>query len=102
MHKTAKQSMVVFLVLALIVVPFGATAFAQIEFEVDEPSFGAMSFDLFIIRPFAAVATVIGAGVFVVALPITAITGTVDLAGKKMVAEPFKFTITRPLGYWKP
>jgi hypothetical protein len=101
MHKTAKQSMVLLLVLALTVVPFGSAALAQVEFEVKEPSFGAMTYDLFVLRPFGGVATIVGAGVFVIALPFTAITGTVGLAGKKMVAEPFNFTITRPLGNWK-
>ena len=100
MHKTAKQSMVLLLVVALTVVPFGSAALAQLEFEVKEPTFGAMTYDLFLMRPFGAVATILGAGVFVISLPLTAITGTVDLAGKKMVAEPFKFTITRPLGTW--
>ena len=60
-----------------------------------------MTYDLFLLRPLGGIATIIGAGVFVVSLPLTAITGTVDSAGRKMVAEPFRFTITRPLGSWQ-
>ena len=101
MHKLGKRSIVLLLAAALLIAPFATTgALAQIEIETKEPSAGAMTYDLFIMRPFGLVATVIGAGVFVIALPITAITGTVDLASRKMVVDPFNFTVIRPLGTW--
>lgn len=99
MHKKLKQSMVLFLAALLVVIPFAATAVAQVELEKKEPSAGAMTYDLFLLRPFGAVATVVCSAIFVVSLPFAAIGGTVPQAGKKLVVNPFRFTITRPLGY---
>lgn len=99
MHKILKQSMVLLLAAVLIVIPFAATAFAQVELEKKEPSAGAMTYDLFIMRPVGVVATVVCAGIFVISLPFAAIGGTVPQTTEKLVLNPFKFTITRPLGY---
>jgi hypothetical protein len=99
MHKILKQSTVLFLAALLIVIPFGATAFAQVELEKKEPSAGAMTYDLFILRPFGAAAGIVCAGIFVLSLPFAAIGGTVPQTTEKLVVNPFKFTITRPLGY---
>lgn len=91
--------MVLFLAALLIVIPFGATAFAQFYLEKKQPSAGAITYDLFIMRPFGAVATVVCSAIFVLSLPFAAIGGTVPQTSEKLVVNPFKFTITRPLGY---
>ena len=63
------------------------------------PSGGAMAFDLLIVRPMGVVATVLGAGFFVLSLPFTVGTENgPENAGEKLVAEPARFTFTRPLG----
>ena len=91
--------MVLLLAALLIVIPFGATAFAQVDLEKKQPSAGAMTYDLFIMRPVGAVATIACAALFVLSLPFAAIGGTVPTTTEKLVVNPFKFTITRPLGY---
>jgi hypothetical protein len=66
--------------------------------EFREPSAGAMTYDLFIMRPVGIAATVAGSVVFVVALPFTLIAGNTPTAGEKLVVDPFNHSITRPLG----
>jgi hypothetical protein len=99
MHKILKQSMVLLLAALLIVIPLAATAFAQVELEKKQPSAGAMTYDLFIMRPVGAIATIACSAIFVLSLPFAAIGGTVPQTTEKLVINPFKFTITRPLGY---
>ena len=64
----------------------------------DTPSAGEMVFDLLVIRPVALVGTVLGAGLFIVSLPLTAIQGDIEGPAKRLVAEPLNYTFTRPLG----
>lgn len=63
------------------------------------PSSAAMGIDLLIVRPVALVGTVLGVGLFVLALPIALIQGEAPAEpARKLVVEPAKFTFTRPLG----
>jgi hypothetical protein len=54
--------------------------------------------DILLLRPLGFAATVIGAGVFVVSLPFSALGRNVDEAAQKLIVEPAKFTLSRPLG----
>jgi hypothetical protein len=58
----------------------------------------AMVADVIIARPAGLVAIVLGTAVFVVALPFAAISGSVEPVARTLVAEPFEFTFTRPVG----
>jgi len=58
----------------------------------------AMVVDVFIGRPLGIVATVLGTAVFIVALPFATISGSVEPVARTLVADPFKFTFTRPVG----
>ena len=62
----------------------------------------AMLADVFILRPFGIAATVLGSVAFVVALPFTLLTGSVDKSAQRLVVDPAKFTFVRPLGYAPP
>ncbi|MBV62228.1 hypothetical protein [Abyssibacter profundi] len=65
----------------------------------EEPTAGAMAFDLLIVRPIGLVTTVAGAGLFVLSVPFSAIQGKSPLdAADTLVVEPARFTFTRPLG----
>lgn len=57
-----------------------------------------MAADLLIVRPLGLVGTLIGAGLFVVALPFTVPSGSVGDAAHEMVVRPFEYTFNRPLG----
>ena len=52
-------------------------------------------FDLFLVRPAAALAGVAGAGILILSLPFTIPTKSVDKAADMFVVEPFKFAFQR-------
>ena len=59
--------------------------------------------DALVVRPLSFAATVIGSAVFVVSLPIAAISGSVHSAADALVGQPGRFTFQRHLGdfeYW--
>ncbi len=68
---------------------------------IEEPSALAMTGDALIARPLGAAFTVIGAAVFLVTLPFSALGGNVGEAGKVLVVEPAKATFVRCLGCTK-
>ncbi|GAB3674432.1 hypothetical protein [Salinisphaera aquimarina] len=62
------------------------------------PSAAAMGVDVALVRPFSLAATVLGTGLFVVALPFSLLGMNVGEAGERLVVEPAKYTFVRPLG----
>ncbi len=67
-------------------------------YSVEAPKAYSMVGDLIVARPLLIAATAIGAGVFVVSLPFTALGGNVGEAGKALVVEPGKAAFVRCLG----
>lgn len=59
---------------------------------------GDKAVDLFIVRPFSLVGSVLGAVGFVLALPFTIPSGTVGETGRDWVVDPLEYTFYRPLG----
>lgn len=64
----------------------------------ERPSGLSMIADVVLIRPIMAVGTGIGAGVYVVTLPISLLGGNAKEAGHSLVVTPFKATFLRCLG----
>jgi hypothetical protein len=63
------------------------------------PSAGAMAFDLVVVRPLGLAATVIGAGVFILNLPLTPFEKDAPQAPfQRLIVDPAHYTFTRPLG----
>jgi hypothetical protein len=90
-----------FLVISGTLLP-GATALAGCDTSYrhgEEPSAGLMLVDAVLIRPLTFVASVAGAAIWVVTLPFTLMGGNTDEAGDILVADPWCYTIDRPLGY---
>ncbi|MFZ0243794.1 MAG: hypothetical protein WAL90_19295 [Desulfobacterales bacterium] len=100
MHKLIKQSTVLLIALSLVLIPVGSQVMAQAEVEEANPSAGSMTYDLLVMRPLGAAATVLGSAVFVLSIPFTAISDTIPTAAEKLVTDPYHFTVTRPLGTW--
>lgn len=81
-------------------------AMAQVEisgsddpvYQIQNPPAYAMVADLFIARPILIAATIVGAGVFVIALPFAATGGGIGRAGKALVVDPGKAAFVRCLG----
>ena len=54
--------------------------------------------DVTLVRPGCFLATLLGSAVFVIALPIAAISGSVKSTADTLVVEPAQATFTRPIG----
>ncbi len=67
-------------------------------FAAGEPSPMAVAADAVIGRPACFAATVLGSVLFVVSLPIAAISKSVDSTAHALVVRPAQATFTRPLG----
>jgi hypothetical protein len=98
MAKMVQKSLVLVVVASLLIIPFGSAALAQEYFEAENPSGGAMMFDLFVVRPVALIATAVGAVTFVLSSPFSALGDNIDAAGQKLIKEPAAYTFKRPLG----
>ena len=62
------------------------------------PTGEQMTLDLIIVRPLSLVGTLLGTAVFVVALPINALTLNFKEPARRLVLEPAAYTFVRPLG----
>jgi len=51
--------------------------------------------DLFFVRPFGIVAGIVGTSFFIVTLPFTIPTNSVEKAANMFIVEPFKFSFVR-------
>ena len=65
---------------------------------LDDGSTEAVAADVLAVRPACFVATVLGSVVFVIALPIAAISKSVPQTANALVKKPARATFTRPLG----
>lgn len=59
---------------------------------------GDMAFDLVLARPIGLLSVVAGSVLFVVSLPFTIPSGSMDAAADELVKKPIEFTFKRPLG----
>ena len=98
MRNIAKSWVVFGVIVGLIGVPFATSAVAQEYFEAKEPGSGEMLFDVVVLRPIGAVATVVGSAFWLVSLPFSSLGDNVDTATEKLVKDPAAFTFRRPLG----
>lgn len=82
------------IVAAALLLALGTPAFARDT----TGDFEAVAADVILARPLWLVATVIGTGLFVVTLPVAAMSKSVEKTGRTLVAKPAHATFTRPLG----
>jgi len=94
----AKKVLVITLITALMIIPFGSAALAEEYFETEEASGASMMYDFILVRPVGIVATAVGSVFFIVSLPFSALGDNVAAASEKLVKEPAAFTFKRPLG----
>ncbi len=82
-----------FLLTPLVVPPSHASAIDH------APGSETMAVDLLVLKPLGFVSTVVGCGIFTLALPFTVWSKErISEAGKQFVVEPGKYTFVRPLG----
>lgn len=98
MKKLWKTPVIGLLTLAILTLPLGTAALAQEYYETENAQGGAMIYDLVIVRPISAAATLVSTGAYLLSLPFSALGGNSDQAAEKLVKEPFEWTFQRPLG----
>ena len=64
-----------------------------------QPNGVTMAADLLVARPLGLATTLVGAAVFLVALPFAALAGDVSTPARYLMEEPARFTFDRPLGH---
>jgi hypothetical protein len=64
----------------------------------EDVSAEAIIVDGLLLRPGGILATVVGTAVFVVTLPFSIPTRSVDKAAQKLIVDPARYTFVRPLG----
>ncbi len=64
----------------------------------EEPSDIGVIADVVVLRPFGAVALVAGLGIFIVGLPFSLVTNSVDDTAKVLVSKPFHYVFVRDVG----
>jgi hypothetical protein len=93
---------VVALTLVVFLVATSPLVYAQASYPsadpTEKPSAEAIAADVLLLRPAGFLATVLGSIVFVIALPISLPTRSVDYVAEKLVVAPAKYTFVRPLG----
>lgn len=65
-------------------------------------SAGLILVDAFLLRPLGIAATVLGTATFIITLPFSLPTRSVDVAAKVLVAKPARYTFARTLGEVEP
>ena len=81
-------------VLCILVVGLGSVNVSRAS---DDNSIATIT-DVALVRPGCFVATLIGSAVFIVALPVAAISGSIKQTADTLVVTPAQATFTRPLG----
>lgn len=98
MYKLTKKPMVIALIIAFATVSLATNSFAQATMTGGAISTEEMVADALVVRPLGIIATILGAGLFVISLPFSLLGHNVSEAGSKLVVDPAKFTFVRPLG----
>jgi len=94
--KSFRKACFLFLILPLLTGVLYSPAIARDSWPKNDPITDEWNAaDLLIARPLGIIAGVAGAGVFVLALPFTIPTGSVDKSAKTFIVEPFKFSFVR-------
>ena len=97
MNRIVTGVIVLLTAFALVVVPC-VSGFAQDLEMGDDVVAGKMTGDVLVVRPLSLGATLIGGTIFIVSLPFSALGGNTGSAFHYLLADPFKFTFSRPLG----
>ena len=64
----------------------------------DDGSFEAVAADIIVVRPGCFIATVLGSALFLIALPVAAISGSTHDTAEALVLHPARLTFQRPMG----
>ena len=78
---------------------FGSVQISSAQAEItNDPSEIGIIFDVLVLRPLGFTGFALGTGLFLISLPLTAITGSVGTTKDKLVDYPAYYTFRRPVG----
>jgi hypothetical protein len=100
MSANSKRYLIFLLIVGLAAIPVahGADVQERPQTEKEAKDAGVVAMDLLIARPLGILATVAGGAIFLVSLPISAMTGQTRMVYEKMVREPARYAFKRPIG----
>lgn len=88
--------------LAALTLALNVTSYAQEQAEYDIPESATpvtdVMYDALLMRPVGVIALGVGAVTFIISLPITLPLGEAGRTARELVAAPFNYTFTRPIG----
>jgi len=90
-----KKGIVLLLVLTLVGIVFSTEGWAQSSTPTRTSDDEIPLMDLLIARPIGIIAGIAGTGVFIVTLPFTIPTKSVDKASKMLITDPMHFSFSR-------
>ncbi len=90
-NKFYKKFSVGLVIISLIIGTIFPNSFADNETRKDEINI----LDILLARPLGVAAGIIGTGIFIISLPFTIPTNSVDKAANMFIIEPFKFSFVR-------
>ena len=96
--KKMKHTITAIALVSMMSVSMAASADVIDDGSMSRPSVWAMGIDAGLVRPAGLAATIIGAGLFVVTLPFSALGGNVRESADRLVVDPAKMTFLRCLG----
>jgi uncharacterized membrane protein YfcA len=94
--KNFKKLLSMFLIISLLIGFSYSMGFTELEWNEEDPITDEWNMiDLVIARPIGIIAGIFGTGVFIISLPFTIPTKSVDKAANILIERPFKFSFVR-------
>ena len=91
-----KRAGLIFMTISLVFMSLYTMGWAEEKWSKDDPVKDEWNIiDLLLARPIGVAAGIIGTGVFIVSLPFTIPTGSVEDAAQMLVVKPFSFSFER-------
>ena len=87
-----KKILAVLLTVTLVIILSSSMAFADKDKDIDVVA------DVLLFKPIGLAALVGGSAIFVISLPIAAITRSIDTTSNILVKQPFEYVFVRPIG----
>jgi hypothetical protein len=92
--KKWRKRLLVLLVMSLTVVQLYSSCWAQ-AMSTDPMDHGLAMMDLLVARPASFLAGIVGSVLFVVTLPVTASTNSIEASGDMFIYQPFRWSMER-------
>lgn len=94
--KRLKKAGLIFMIISFVLVSLYTMGWAEEIWSKNDPVRDELNMmDLLLARPIGVAAGLVGTGVFILSLPFTIPTGSVDDAAQMFVVKPFNFSFER-------